>query len=111
VVGLASVLRIEQKERGIDISVICPPEIITPMVERELLRMHTITKELKAFAGTIPLDDSCRYIFKQLKKSKFIIIPGFKARVVWFLSRLIPGVLYRNVDKVVASHKDNQVIK
>ena len=68
VVGLASVLRIEQKERGIDVSVICPPEILTPMVEKELLNMHPITKELKAFADTIPLDDACAYIFKQLKR-------------------------------------------
>lgn len=104
IVGLAGVLRIEQQERNIDISVICPPEILTPMVQEELKTMHPITRELKSFADTIPLDGACQYILKQLTKSKFMIIPGFKARVVWYLSRFVPGLLYRNVDNVVAKH-------
>ena len=104
IVGLAGVLRIEQQERDISISVICPPEILTPMVEEELKTMHPIARELKSFAGTIPLDSSCQYVFKQLTKPKFLIIPGFKARIVWYLSRFVPGLLQRDVDKVVAKH-------
>jgi short-subunit dehydrogenase len=34
-VGLASALRIECKPRGIAVTVVCPPEVETPMVVEE----------------------------------------------------------------------------
>lgn len=101
VVGLAGALRIECKPRQIGVSVICPPEILTPMVERELKTMHPITRELKAVAGTIELDSACREMIAGLKKHKFYIVPGFKAKCVWKLNQWFPALLRRMTDNVV----------
>lgn len=104
VVGLAGALRIELKEKGAYASVICPPEIMTPMVEEEKKTMHPITGELKSVAGTLELDEACDYIVGALQKRKFMIIPGFMARTVWRLNRWFPGVLQAKVDAVVRKH-------
>lgn len=101
VVGLAGALRIECKPKGIGVSVICPPEIVTPMVTEELKTMHPITRDLKAVAGTIELDSACREMIVGLKKQKFYIVPGFKAKCVWKLNQWFPALLRRMTDNVV----------
>ncbi len=102
VVGLAGVLRIELKLRGIGVSVICPPEIITPMVEKELVTMHHVTRKLKDFAGTIPLDKGCLSIYRDLEKGKFMIIPGFKAKLTYFINKLLPLNIKNSItDRIV----------
>ena len=107
VVGLAGTLRVESKPKGIAVSVICPPEILTPMVVEELKTMDPITRELKSFADTIPLDTACAEMLKYLAKEKFMIIPGAKARFTWRLSRWLPGVLQRHIDSVVRKMSPN----
>ena len=102
VVGLAGALRIEFKPRNIAISVICPPEILTAMVVEELKTMDPITKELKSFADTIPLESACDEMLKGISKKKFMIIPGAKARFTWRLSRWAPWLLENHTDKIVA---------
>lgn len=39
-IGLARVLRLEYAPEGIGVSVICPPEIMTPMVRQYDATMH-----------------------------------------------------------------------
>jgi NAD(P)-dependent dehydrogenase (short-subunit alcohol dehydrogenase family) len=113
VVGLAGVLRIELKARGIGVSVICPPEIITPMVEKELLTMHPVTRKLKDFAGTIPLESACASIYRDLEKGRFMIIPGCKAKMTYFLNKFLPGhirhlITDRMVDGVLTRMKSDR---
>jgi NAD(P)-dependent dehydrogenase (short-subunit alcohol dehydrogenase family) len=113
VVGLAGVLRIELKARGIGVSVICPPEIITPMVEKELLTMHPATRKLKDFAGTIPLESACASIYRDLEKGRFMIIPGCKAKLTYFLNKFLPGhirhlITDRMVDGVLTRMKSDR---
>ena len=97
VVGLAGVLRVEMKPRGIDVSVICPPEIRTAMVEKELQTMHPVTRELKDFAGTIPLEESCDEMMAGLDRRQFRIVPGAKARLTYRLGRYLPDAALRGI--------------
>ena len=90
VVALAGVLRQEYLTQGIAVSVICPPEISTPMVIEELKTMHPVTKNLKELAGNISLEQACDEIIAGLQQRKSLIIPGFKARLTYWLNRLIP---------------------
>ena len=64
VVGLATALRIECKTRGICVSVICPPEVETPMVEEERRTAPAVTMQTKQFAGTVTLDDLCTQVLR-----------------------------------------------
>lgn len=101
VVGLAGALRMEYLPRGIDVAVVCPPEVETPMVEEELKTMHAITRELKQVAGTLDLETACGEILAGLETDEFLIIPGARARMLARLNRWIPGLLRRKTDKLI----------
>ena len=111
VVALAGVLRQEYAVKDINVSVICPGEITTPMVIEELKTMHPVTKELKALASNISLEQACKEILSQLQKRKFLIIPGFMARFTYWLNRLVPLCLFNKliaslVPKTLAKHRE-----
>lgn len=97
VVGMANVLRMELKPLGIDVSVICPPEVSTPMVAEEARTMHPVTRELKDVAGTLSLHDACVLIKAGLDKRRFKIVPGAKARLAYLLTRYVPDALQHAV--------------
>jgi NAD(P)-dependent dehydrogenase (short-subunit alcohol dehydrogenase family) len=90
VVGLASVLRVEYKPKGIDVCVICPPEIDTPMVQDERRMRPPETTAMKMFAGIVDLDQGCRYMVDRVLRGQFLIIPGRRARLTWMLQKLLP---------------------
>ncbi len=110
VLGLAGALRLEELERNIAVSVICPGEINTPMVEKELETMHPVTRRLKEFAGTLELDEACDEMLTGLLKRKRLIIPGFKPKLTYFLSRCFPGVLQRISESIVREVHDTQTV-
>lgn len=90
VIGLAKVLRLEYAPEGIGVSVICPPEIMTPMVEAYATTMHPATRALKDVAGTLPIDVACREMLAILAKGRFMVIPGRRARRTARLARYLP---------------------
>jgi len=102
VIGLAKVLRLEYAPRGIDVSVICPPEILTPMVERSSVGIHPATRALKDVAGTLTVDVACDEMLAQLARGRFTVIPGRAARRTARLTRLLPErVTQRAADRIV----------
>lgn len=106
VVGLAEVLRTELKPEGIDVSVICPGEILTPMLEEERRVGSSVTEIVNEFAGVLPVEDAVRGILKGLQKREFMVTPGFKARLTRALARKASGLFRMIVDsKVVAGLK------
>lgn len=103
VIGLARVLRLEYAPDGIGVSVICPPEIITPMVQQYDTTMHPATRALKDVAGTLPLDEACLEMLEGLDRGRFTIIPGTKARRAALMTRLLPERVSTAVtDRIVA---------
>lgn len=102
VVGLASVLRLELKLRGIDVSVCCPGEVETPMVANERATIHPITEALRAFAGALKVEPACDEMLRDIARRKFEIIPGFKPRLTAFLVRHMPTQMQRIADDLAA---------
>ena len=90
VVGLAEVLRLEYRPRGIDVSVICPPEVETNLVVEERKTQHPASATLKRTAGTLDVDTACRMIFAGLQEGGFMIIPSRRARVVAWMGKYLP---------------------
>jgi NAD(P)-dependent dehydrogenase (short-subunit alcohol dehydrogenase family) len=90
VIGLAKVLRLELAPAGIGVSVVCPPEILTPMVEQYRDSMHPVTRALKDVAGTLPIESACAEILDQLARGRFTVIPGSQARRTVLVTRLLP---------------------
>jgi len=111
VIGLAKVLRLEYAPRGVGVSVICPPEILTPMVERASINMHPATRALKDVAGTLPIEVACAEILAGLARGRFTVIPGSRARRTARITRLLPervsqGAADRIVRRALREHPD-----
>jgi NAD(P)-dependent dehydrogenase (short-subunit alcohol dehydrogenase family) len=102
VVGLASALRIEYRPRGILVTVVCPPEIETPMVVAERQQAHPVTMATKQFAGVVELDAACNDILRGAERGEWMVITGGRARLTRHLARLFPGLMNRITDRMVA---------
>lgn len=90
VVGLAEVLRLEQKPNGVRVSIVAPPEIVTPMVEEERRSGSQVTARMKQFAGSLELEPAVRTILEGIDERKFLIVPGAKSRQTLLLGRFSP---------------------
>jgi NAD(P)-dependent dehydrogenase (short-subunit alcohol dehydrogenase family) len=104
VIGLGRVLRLEWKPRGIEVSLICPPEVDTPMVVEEAKNMHPVSRTLKDLAGTLSVEEAMAGIMAGLDAGRHVIIPGFKAKLTYVANRYLPDFIMNGVvDRVVRS--------
>jgi len=104
VIGLGRVLRLEYKPRGIDVSLICPPEVDTPMVVDEMKNMHPASRRLKDIGGSLSLEAAITGILAGLDAGRGVIIPGGKAKLTYFCNRYLPDFIMNGVvDKIVRS--------
>ncbi len=104
VVGLGKVLRLEYKPKGIDVSIICPPEVDTPMVTAEMENMHPASRKLKDLAGSLSLEEAIDGIMSGLDAGREVIIPGFKAKLTYYVGRYVPDFIMNFlVDRIVHS--------
>ena len=104
VVGLGRVLRLECKPRGIDVSLICPPEVDTPMVVQEMKNMHPVSRRLKDIGGSLSVQEAMRGIFAGLDAGRSVIIPGVKAKLTYLCNRYLPDFIMNVVvDRIVRS--------
>ncbi len=101
--GLGRALQLELKPLGINVSVICPPSVDTPMVQAEALTIHPATKALKDMAGTLSTTEACEQIMKGLTKRKSLIIPGKRARMVYYSERFLPSALVRKISEFLVA--------
>ena len=99
VIGLAEVLRMELRNQNIDVSVICPTEINTPLVTEERKTGSPITAELKQIGGNISVEEACKEIYDGIFSSEFIVIPNTQARILTKVSRLLPSFYRKQIDK------------
>jgi NAD(P)-dependent dehydrogenase (short-subunit alcohol dehydrogenase family) len=107
VVGLAEVLRLEGRPRGIGVSCVCPPEVETPMVEAERRDQLAPSKALKDLAGRMELDPAARAILKGIDRGDFLIVPSVKAKGARLLGRVVPSRLTHALsDRIVARELD-----
>lgn len=90
VVGMAEVLRLEQKPRGVNVSVVTPPEVMTPMVDEERRSGSKLTGEMKQFAGSMELEPAAQAILAGIDGGGFLIIPSARAKATRLLNRLTP---------------------
>ena len=101
-VGLAQVLRLELKLKGIDVSVCCPAEIDTPLVVEERKTLHPVSAALKDFAGTMAVQPACDGMLKGIAQRDFEIIPGLMPWLTAFLARHVRGITTRISDGIAA---------
>lgn len=92
VIGMAGALRQEVHEFGIGVSVLCPPEVDTPMVAKESEHILPQTRFIKDIGGTLNVKTVTKSALKGINKNQFIIVPGLMAKLSYAQARFMPRV-------------------
>ena len=101
VVGLATTLRYEYEPLGIKLSCICPPEVHTPLVDKERIDGNPISLELKKTAGCMDPDAACDQIVAGLDAGKWMIIPGALGKITGLVARHMPVLFNSYIQRMV----------
>lgn len=111
VVGLATTLRYEYANRGLNVCCVCPPEVDTPMVKHERTpgNADPISLALKDFAGTLNVDEACDAMLKGIDSNQFLIVPGLRSKATLLLARHSPSLFFTflnfNISRLVKKHQ------
>lgn len=103
VVGLSSALRPEAAMFGVNVSVLCPGAVDTPILDDPPsditpLASPTLTgREYMAVVGLTPMsaDRFARTALRGIAGKKAVIVAPASAKALWHLQRLAPGVVDR----------------
>ncbi len=92
-IGLSETLRMELRQYGIRISVLCPPDTDTPGYE---LENRTKPPETWAIGGTAKLiapDVVARALLEGIRKERYLILANAEGRLIYLAKRYVPFVL------------------
>lgn len=92
VLGMAGALRQELHKHGVGVSVLCPPEVDTPMVQAESGHILAETRFIKDIGGTLNVETVTRATVKGVAKNRFIIVPGIMAKLSYAQARFMPRI-------------------
>ncbi|MEM9194882.1 MAG: SDR family oxidoreductase [Myxococcota bacterium] len=102
VVGLSNALRFEAAEHNVQMNVLCPTAIETPLLDTEVAQEMGAEwrPDIRAYLTQIggaphPVDRFVAYALEQVERNKGVIVAPFGARVRMRLARLFPGAVER----------------
>ncbi len=90
VVGMAGAMRQELAEYNVGVSVVCPPEVDTPMVTQEADHILPQTRFIKDIGGLLQPKTVTKAALKGIAKNRFIIVPGLMGKFSYWQSRVFP---------------------
>lgn len=99
--GLCDSLRYEFKPMGIPLTVVCPPEVDTPMNIDEAKTLPEEGRAVKNMSMLMMPEDAAMVIVEAIEKKKYLFIPGAPTRFLWFLHRISNGWLTRMTSDIV----------
>lgn len=100
-VGFSESLRSEMKRHNIHVSVVCPPEVETPMIIEEAKTIPPEALAVKKLSGVLKPEPVAKTIMKGISKHKFLIIPGVTCRLLYVSQKLSPGWASRLISDIV----------
>jgi len=101
VLGFSEALRAELAPEGVMVSVLCPPDTDTPGLAAENRTKPPETAAIAGNAGTLAPREVARVLLRGMRREKFLIIPGWNARLSVLAKRLVPGLVTRIMDRAV----------
>lgn len=101
VIGFSEALRSELKPDGVNVSVLCPPDVDTPMLDKSNKIKPEEAKAISATADIMTADAIAEYLVKCLSREDFLLIPNAAGRQTHLLKRLFPGILEQVVDNTI----------
>jgi 3-dehydrosphinganine reductase len=100
--GFAEVLRAELKDKGVQVTVLCPPDTDTPGWEEE---KKVRPLEIDAIAGPKPASakDVASCFLRGFKKGKFLVICSFMGKLLYRVNGISPRLADMVLDSMVSS--------
>jgi 3-dehydrosphinganine reductase len=99
--GLSDSLRYELKPFGMALTVVCPPEVDTPMNIDEAKTLPPEGRAVKSLSTLMTPEDAARVIVEAIARKQYLFIPGASTRFLWLLHRLSNGWLTRMTSDAV----------
>jgi 3-dehydrosphinganine reductase len=116
VTGFSDALRNEMKPRGIQVSIVFPPDTDTEQLAYESQFKPEVTRKIAGVAGLATPNKVAAGIVEGIEKHRYVITPGFEPRVIYWLSHLFGKFTFVILDwmavdawKKIASKVDKQV--
>ena len=100
VIGFSEALRAELKRFDISVSVLCPPDVDTPMLHRENKTKPAETKAISAGAKVMSAERVALALVKAGCRGRFMIVPGWSAKFTWWMKRMFPGLMGWVLDRM-----------
>ncbi len=98
VIGFSDALRQELIPHGIGVSVLCPADTDTPMLAAENKSKPPETGLVAGATSVLSADAVARALLDGIAAGRYVIVPGFMARLAWFLYRHWPWLVRRVMD-------------
>jgi 3-dehydrosphinganine reductase len=99
--GFSDVLRAEMRPRGIQVSIVFPPDTQTPQLDFEAPLKPLETKEIAGSASVLSAEKVADEILKGLARQRYIIIPGLEGKLFYRLTHLMGNLTYPIMDWMV----------
>lgn len=99
--GFTDALREELHPFGIQVSIVFPPDTRTPQLDYEKKYKPFITKELSGSANLMEADQVANEILRKVARRKYIILPGFEGKILFFAKNLLGRQLHPILDLIV----------
>ena len=93
--GFSRCLRAELVPKGINVSIVLPPDTDTPQLEFERSLLPEITKKINQNGGVLSAEKVAREIIRGMKKGIFTIIPGIEGKILYALAPVFGRYFYR----------------
>jgi 3-dehydrosphinganine reductase len=110
-VGFAECIRGELKRHGVRLTLACPPETDTPFLVEESKTIPPQSRVLKNMAGTLKPGLVADRIVKGMRKNSYLVIPGFRAKMLYLMQCYSPGWISRLIADMTVARVDRKLRK
>ncbi|NLZ26557.1 MAG: SDR family oxidoreductase [Chloroflexi bacterium] len=101
--GFTDVLRAEMKPRGINVSIVYPPDTDTPQLTWENQYKPFETHVIANSDKPIPANMVASAVLKAAARNKYAIVPGIDAKLTYLLGTTLGDLVYPIMDLLVAN--------
>jgi 3-dehydrosphinganine reductase len=105
--GLSDVLRAEMKPLGIRVSIAFPPDTQTPQLEYDNKLKPAETKALTDNTTIYSAEEVAKSIVNGMLKNKYVILPGFEGKLLYWASGWLGTGVYPIMDIMVRNAQKN----
>ncbi len=99
--GFSDVLRAELKPKGIRVSVVFPPDTDTPQLAWENQYKPFETSHIAGSDKPMSAEKVAQVVLKDAAKGKYAIVPGFEAKLMYFLATRMGNWVHPIMDIMV----------